>query len=234
MTKRQFPFLTISLLAILIGLHWLVPDNTLLYFSAADIARGEIWRIVTGHFMHADLQHLMWNGLGLAVLGTLIEQRSRNVLWVALGVGIVSVSALLLSPFPQLEYYCGLSGVLNTLLLVALWLEWRFTRSWLVIVITGGSILKVVIEVSQGTSIMTHISWPPYAWSHVAGLIGGFLIIRGMKFVSIYQTLPSATLIASPLTPLDSSEARNAIISPTSPGVATRPGGYSAARSFQT
>jgi rhomboid family GlyGly-CTERM serine protease len=234
MAKRQLPFLTISLLAILIGLHWLVPDKTLLYFSAADIARGETWRIVTGHLMHADLQHLLWNGLGLAVLGTLIEYRSRNVLWVTLGVGIASVSALLLSPFSQLEYYCGLSGVLNTLLLVALWLEWTFTRSWLVIIMAGGSIAKVVIEVSQGTSIMTHISWPPYAWSHVAGLIGGLLIIQGMNFVSNHQTLPRATLMASPLTPLDSSEARNAIISPTSPGVATRPGGYSAARSSQT
>ena len=107
----------------------------------------------------------------------LIEYRSRNVLWATLSAGIVSVSALLLMPFSQLEYYCGLSGVLNTLLLVALWLEWRFTRSWLIFVITCGVIAKTVIEVSQGTSILTHISWPPYAWSHVAGLIGGSIII---------------------------------------------------------
>jgi len=39
-----------------------------------------------------------------------------------------------------------------------------------------------------------------------------------------YQVLPNATRIDSPLTPLDSSDARNAIISPTSSGVATRPG----------
>jgi rhomboid family GlyGly-CTERM serine protease len=177
MTNRRFPILTISLVTMLIGLHWLVQDKTVLYFSAVDIVRGETWRIVTGHFMHADLQHLLWNCLGLAVLGTLIEQRSRLMLWAALGVGIASVSALLLSPFSQLEYYCGLSGVLNTLLLVALWAEWTFTRSWLIIIITCGSIAKVVIEVSQGASIMTHISWPPYAWSHVAGLIGGLLLI---------------------------------------------------------
>jgi rhomboid family GlyGly-CTERM serine protease len=177
MTTRRIPILTISLVTMLIALHWLVPDKTLLYFAAADIVRGETWRIITGHYMQADLQHLLWNCLGLAVLGTLIEQRSRIFLWAALGVGIAAVSALLLSPFSQLAYYCGLSGVLNTLLLVALWLEWTFTRSWLIIVITCGSIAKAVIEVSQGTSIVTHISWPPYAWSHVAGLIGGLLII---------------------------------------------------------
>ena len=133
--------------------------------------------------MHADLQHLWWNCLGLAVLGTLLEYRSRTTLLVALGVGIVSVNALLLTPFSQLYYYCGLSGVLNTLLLVALWLEWKATRSWLIIVLSGGVILKTLVEVSQGVSIMTHISWPPYAWSHVAGMIGGLFVIwvRGRR-----------------------------------------------------
>jgi rhomboid family GlyGly-CTERM serine protease len=179
MTTRRLPILTISLLMALIGLHWLVPDKTVLYFNAADIARGETWRIVTGHFMHADVEHLLWNCLGLAVLGMLIEQRSWRMWWVALGVGVVSVSALLLSPFSQLEYYCGLSGVLNTLLLIALWLEWQATRSWLIMVIAGGSVAKAVIEVSLGASIMTHISWPPYAWSHVAGLIGGLILVWG-------------------------------------------------------
>jgi rhomboid family GlyGly-CTERM serine protease len=177
MTTLRIPILSFSLVMTLIGLHWLVPDKTLLYFSAADIARGETWRIFTGHFMHADSEHLLWNCLGLAVLGMLIEHHSRIMLWAALGAGIASVSALLLTPFSQLGYYCGLSGVLNTLLLVALWLEWRRTRAWLIIVITFGSIAKVVIEVSLGASIVTHISWPPYAWSHVAGLIGGLMIV---------------------------------------------------------
>lgn len=177
MATRQIPLLTIGLIALLIGLYFLVPDKTLLYFSADDIARGDIWRIVSGHFTHADLEHLLWNCLGLAVLGTLIEQHSRAQWWTALLVGFASVSALLLSPFSQLENYCGLSGVLNTLLLVLIWLEWRLTRSWLMIVIACGSIAKVVIEIYLGQSLLTNISWPPYAWSHVAGLIGGLIVI---------------------------------------------------------
>lgn len=177
MTNRRIPILTMSLVTALISLYWLVTDNTRLYFSAADIFQGQLWRLVSGHFMHADLQHLLWNCLGLAVLGTLLEYRSRRVLWAALAAGIVFVSALLLTPFSQLEYYCGLSGVLNTLLLVALWIEWKSTGSWLIIVLTLGIIIKTLIEVSQGISILTHISWPPYAWSHVAGLIAGLFSI---------------------------------------------------------
>lgn len=177
MTFRQLPILTIGLLTVLISLHGLVSDKTQLYFSTADIFQGEIWRLVSGHFIHADLQHLLWNCLGLAVLGTLLEYRSRGVLLASLGVGIIFVSALLLTPFSRLDFYCGLSGVLNTLLLVALWFEWQLTRSRLIILIACACIAKVVIEVSQDISIMTHISWPPYAWSHVAGLLGGFIAI---------------------------------------------------------
>jgi len=177
MTLRRIPTLTIGLLTILISLHGLVSDDSHLYFSATDIFQGETWRLVSGHFIHADLQHLLWNCLGLAVLGTLLEYRSRGVLLASLGVGLIFVSALLLTPFSRLDYYCGLSGVLNTLLLVALWFEWRSTRSRLIILIACACIAKVVIEVSQGISIVTHISWPPYAWSHVAGLFGGLFVI---------------------------------------------------------
>ena len=181
MSNRRFPFLTLGLLLVTAGFHWLLPDKSLFYFSARDIAAADIWRVVTGHFMHADMEHLLWNCLGLAVLGTLIEIRSRKLLWAALGAGMVCVSVLLLSPFSQLEYYCGLSGVLNALLLVALWQEWRATRSWLIIVIACASLAKVLIEVSLETSLVTHISWPPYAWSHVAGLIGGLIVVLGQS-----------------------------------------------------
>lgn len=177
MTIKRVPILTMSLLTMLVCLHWLVTDKTTLYFSAAGIFDGEIWRIVSGHFMHADLQHLLWNCLGLAVLGTLIEYRSRAVLIAALGSGIIFVSVLLLTPLTQLNYYCGLSGVLNALLLVALWLEWTSTQSRSIILIAFACIAKVLVEVSQGVSIMTNISWPPYAWSHVAGMAGGLLVI---------------------------------------------------------
>ena len=65
-----------------------------------------------------------------------------------------------------------------------------------------------------------------------------FIVLSGdankaLADLAVYQGLPSATRIDSPLTPLDSSEARNAIKAATSSGVATLPGGYKAARSAQ-
>jgi len=180
MNKPSIPFQTLGLVLLLLGFYLLAPDKTLFYFAGENIARGENWRLVTGHLVHADVQHLGWNCLGLLVLGSLIEQYSRSAWWAALCSGIMSVDILLLSPFSQLDYYCGLSGVLNTLLLVTLWYEWRRTHSRLVIAITLGALAKTLIEVSSGESLLTHIDWPPYAWSHVAGLVGGALVISAL------------------------------------------------------
>jgi rhomboid family GlyGly-CTERM serine protease len=181
MSEPRFPSLTISLLTLLAGLHWLVPDRSLLWFSADAIAQGETWRFISGHFVHADTGHLLWNALGLAILGLLIEWRSRSMLLAALVAGVIAVGILLLTPVSPLAHYCGLSGVLNSLLAVALWMEWQASRSWLVIAVACGSLAKVVIEVSTGVSIVSDISWPPWAWSHAAGLVGGLavMLVRG-------------------------------------------------------
>jgi hypothetical protein len=40
MSKPRFPLLTTSLLMLLAGFHWLVPDRSLLWFSADAIAQG--------------------------------------------------------------------------------------------------------------------------------------------------------------------------------------------------
>jgi len=179
MSTQRLPLVTFGLLLVMVGLHLLVPDKTFLYFSAVDIARGELWRLVTGHLTHADLEHLFWNALGLGVLGVLIERRSRSLLWISLGTGIASVDILLFGPFSQLHYYCGLSGALNTLLVVALWLEWNASRSLLVGVVAVSCVLKVAIETFLGIAILTDISWPPYSWSHLAGLLGGLAVVFG-------------------------------------------------------
>ena len=182
MNTRTFPVVTTSLLLLIAAIHAVAPDKTLFYFGAGEIAQGQTWRLFTGHLAHADWSHLLWNALGLAILGWLIERHSRRLLLAALAAGIIAVSGLLLSPFSTLDYYCGLSGVLNALLVIALWLEWRDSRAWWVAAIALACFLKVLVEISSGQSIITQISWPPFAWSHLAGMAGGMAILIAQKY----------------------------------------------------
>lgn len=177
MMIRKIPFLTLGLTVLLAAIHWLAPGETVLFYAQAEIQSGEYWRLITGHLVHADSQHLAWNCMGLLVLGALIERSSRLDWWATLLAGIISVNLLLLSPLSHLDYYIGLSGVLNTMLLVVLWKSWLDARSWWVVLICLASLAKVIIEVSTGGSIFTNIPWPPYAWAHVAGLLGGVTLV---------------------------------------------------------
>ena len=172
-----------GLVVILVVLHYLAPGHASLFYSQTGIRAGEYWRLITGHLMHADMQHLIWNCLGLLVLGTLIERFSRLDWWISLLVGIASVNMLLLSPYAQIDHYIGLSGVLNTMLVVALWKEWHQSRSWWVVSIFFTCVAKVVLEVNRGESVLTNISWPPYAWAHVAGLLGGIILVCSSELV---------------------------------------------------
>ena len=195
MNTRKFPYITAGLLAALGAIHFLLPDRTLLYFGTAEITQGQDWRLFTGHLAHADLSHLLWNALGLAVLGWLIERRSRHFLCAALAAGIVAVSLLLVSSFSDLDYYCGLSGVLNSLLVVTLWFEWRASGSPWVVLVAVACLLKALFETVMGDSLITQISWPPFALSHLAGMSGGLVVLMSWHIQKIIRNRPGSATI---------------------------------------
>lgn len=173
----RLPIVTGLLLLPAIGLYFSGIDQSLLYFEPGKIIDGELWRMVSGHFTHSDANHLFWNCLGLVVLGGIIERRSRRLLLCSVATGLVSVSLLLLSPLSTLDIYCGLSGVLNSLLIVALWSEWRSERQRIYPAVGLLAFSKILLELSLGQSLFADLSWPPYPLAHLVGFAGGLLLI---------------------------------------------------------
>jgi rhomboid family GlyGly-CTERM serine protease len=174
----KLPLLSLALAA-LAGLMMAlpVPVQEVLYVDHDMVARREFWGLLSGHWLHSDVQHLLWNLLGLLVLGTLIENHSRRLLLVSLLMGTAAVDLLLLSPMSELQRYCGLSGVLNTLLGVALYLQWRQTHSNWVTLSAALCVLKIFVEMTSGQSLFTQTNWPSFPAAHLAGFIGAGIVI---------------------------------------------------------
>lgn len=81
------------------------------------IAGGEVWRLVTGHFVHLGVAHLAVNVAGLALVALLVGRHLSLRAWGAtLLVCSIVASAGLLWLSPNVRWYVGLSGVLHGLL----------------------------------------------------------------------------------------------------------------------
>lgn len=177
--SRRLPWHTLVLLAIILGIYFLGgPAAAGLVIDRDAIAQGEVWRLASGHWTHADAQHLLWNLLAMGVLGMMFEHTLGPAkLYAALLTGMALVSAWVWWLIPELAYYCGLSGILNTLLVIALIDGWRRTGEYLFPLVLLAAAAKLVLELAAAEALITHTAWPAVPEAHLAGTLAGVLLI---------------------------------------------------------
>lgn len=169
------------------------PAPELLVYDREAIIHGELWRLLTGHLVHSDTEHAFWDILALVLIGTLLERRGLSRIVKATGAGLITVNAWLMWGLPELTYYCGLSGVLHTLLAVLLIELWREQKNVnrpecgfpagkggnptaIAVMLTGIGILgKILVEIQLGQALFTDTAWPSIPSVHLAGVIGSVL-----------------------------------------------------------
>ncbi len=174
--------LTLALLYLLAGA---APEA--LVFSRERVLAGEYWRLVSGHLVHSGPAHLGWNLAALLVVGSLLEQRIGARWWAALAAGMAAIDGLLLC-WPALDAYCGLSGVLNTLLAVLLLDHLRepVARPWALATLLGMTV-KIGVELHQGAALLTHTAWPAFAPAHLAGLLGALPVVTRQGWIAVFN-----------------------------------------------
>ena len=107
---------------------------------------GQVWRIVSAHWVHVGWAHLALNSLGLAICVSLANPRWSLRRWflqsLCLGLGI---SLLFTLQNPELHWYVGFSGILFGLYFLAA--HDLYARDRLVALLMGGAIvIKVIFE----------------------------------------------------------------------------------------
>ena len=139
---------------------------------------GQIWRIVSAHWVHVGWAHLALNMLGLALCVSLANPRWSVKRWLlqslALGIGI---SLLFTLQNPELNWYVGFSGILFGLYFLAA--QDLYARDRLVALLMGGAIVtKVVIEQYTPYDITSAaiIGAPVIVDAHLYGLLTAIAI----------------------------------------------------------
>lgn len=149
-------------------------------FDRAAIIRGDLWRLVTGHWVHSDSAHALWDIAALLMLGALFEARLQWRLPLALLVAMAGVDVWLWWGLPALQYYCGLSGILNSLLIVGLLQLWRDLRHPLILLTGATAAVKIIVEITAGQALLTQTAWPSVPTVHAAGFLCGLVLGWGL------------------------------------------------------
>lgn len=169
----------LTLVAVLLAAHGLASGTLGRWRYERDgVLAGECWRLVTGHFVHADAVHLGWNALGVSIVALLFAGDYSWRQWlVVLLVSTAAVDLGFLLLEPQLAWYLGFSGVLHGLMAAGLvaWLHGsRDALTWIVATLFAA---KLAWEHFAGALPFTaaSLALPVVHQAHSYGAIGGVL-----------------------------------------------------------
>ena len=177
---RSLPWLTLGLAGLVVALFAIAgPAPSAWVFDRDAILAGEWWRLITGHWVHSDPNHLAWNLTAFGLLAGTVETLGRRYLFGGLVAGMAGVDLLLWLGLPGLSHYCGLSGVLNTLLLLALLGHYRLDpRSRVIVLMVGvASLGKILFELLTRQAIFSSTAWASVPEAHLAGWLVGLALL---------------------------------------------------------
>ena len=169
--------LLITILCIVIASSGTSISDVLRYDSEA-LQAGEIWRLVTPHFLHLSWSHLAMNMGGLFLVFLFFSRCVTWQYWLsAFLVSSVGISVLIFYFNPEIRWYVGLSGILHTLFVLG-GLADILVRKWEGIMFTLLITAKIIYEQNIGPLPGSEESagGPVLVDAHMYGAIFGALI----------------------------------------------------------
>jgi rhomboid family GlyGly-CTERM serine protease len=184
---RRLPGASLFLALPALLLLWAPRLAPFLAFDRGAVAAGEVWRLLTGHWVHWSLAHLLWDlaaFLGLATACELAPSCGRRRMLSAVALAAIAIPAVLWIALPRMPTYRGLSGLdsaLFVLLVVTLLREdWHAGhRAWAaaeiaVLVLFLG---KCLYEAATGEAFFaTAGGFVPVPLAHLVGGLMGLAV----------------------------------------------------------
>jgi len=178
-TTTLHQIIAISLIVLISLLAFIFEKELIstLVFERNSIAQGEFWRLFTGHFFHANLNHLLFNLGGLVLIWALHGQYYKTQELVTFFVFSILFTSVCIYFFsPTIGSYVGLSGVLHGLFIWGVIYDIRKRVPGGYLLLTG-ILGKIVYEQIYGSeeNIRVLISAPIAVDAHLWGAASGLL-----------------------------------------------------------
>ena len=187
--KLNSTVLTAFGLGVLFLLLQLLPPSSQigLAFLRGGLEEGQLWRLLTGHFIHFTFYHALMNALGVVLvcwallnrlrLGVFLVMTVCLPLWISFGIWCF---------FTEIGQYRGYSATIYGLIAAGLIIEWRHNKT---IYSIGLLLLSGKIAYEQWPNydvnyLMGEIGVPVAIEAHLLGYFGG-LVFAGLYLVGL-------------------------------------------------
>lgn len=146
-----------------------------LRYEREAVLHGEYWRLLTGHLVHGNAQHLVLNGAGLGLIAALFARDYTWRAWLLIAlVSLLAIDAGFVFCEPQLVWYVGFSGVLHGALAAGAVAWWRHESRLLALLLSAILLGKLAWEQWQGALPLSG-DLPVVVDAHLYGALGGAL-----------------------------------------------------------
>lgn len=154
------PFVTLGMGMAALVLFFCGDALPFLQYDRAAIAAGEVWRGITGHWLHWSFDHFLWCTITFLAIGCICESLSRKGYITALVAAGVAIPVASWFVDPGLLYYRGLSGLASAIFVFATVMMTRrawASKDWSGIWLPAGAGIaftgKVVFEYLTGSAL---------------------------------------------------------------------------------
>lgn len=172
--------LLLACLFLLVPVLWGEAGLRALRYERAALAHGELWRLITAHWVHLNLRHASLNVLGLALMWVLFarDYAPRQWLLVALAA-VLAIDAGLWQWDSTVQWYVGSSGALHGVMAAGTLahLKRRESEGWILALFLAG---KLLYEQRLGPLPLSG-SAPVVVDAHLFGVLGGLAAALPMR-----------------------------------------------------
>ena len=167
------------------------------------VARGQWWRLATGHVTHWGFSHLFWDVCMFAALSAICERRHRRWYAPVTLASLLFISAAIAITCPTITTYRGLSGIDTGLFVWFVVDQVKISLrqgdkliAWISALAVIALLGKLIFEATTGgTLFVDSTTFIPLVESHLAGAAFG-LIAGAIGIASKQGELPIRTRIA--------------------------------------
>lgn len=186
-----YPLVTIGMGIVALVLFCGGDAFSFLQYDRAAIGAGEVWRVITGHWLHWSFDHFLWCTITFMAIGAICEKISRKGYLATLVAASLIVPLVCWLAAPGLAYYRGLSGLASAIFMFGAVIMARdacIVRDWRGVLLPAVAGLafagKVLFEFVTGSLLFVDSTgvFAPVPLAHLAG--GGTGLLTAWIFRS--------------------------------------------------